>query len=443
MTSMVSDSLDYATKSISHPTYQYSRIYPQVSIGNGLQVDTTAETTFEIPPRTLNLCKSFLSFTVTVPNMAVAATSFNHIHADGIPHIQTIQLFNRSGLFLANISYLNKYMNTTARYNNKLQDVLTWDKAGVDGGYADILRSSNDISTSENALRTLTAGLDSKTSYTEPSYVYIGEDVSATPVINYQIPLGRIKESIFGLDLDQNFNETVYIKIIWDSPAVIGYASTTATGLTTLTSLSRYTITKLYLYISIEQNNEIIQGLLNKINTGLSYNIPITYSTKIQSGVSTSLALSIRLNRSHGFKCKRIVWAPYNAIEIRNTSFCHNNEDSGVIVDYYTTLNNTRTAQYNYTDGLDYMKIKESLSGSCIQSSDEFYYNWCHVEDFTNITKLSDKPDTSLYDDGMLLENELIYNITAPVTQNVALNNYIFSICTKKLLITPQGMTLT
>jgi hypothetical protein len=49
MTSVVSPELDYATKQISHPTYQFTRFLPQSSVGVVLSA-VGGDTIFEIPP---------------------------------------------------------------------------------------------------------------------------------------------------------------------------------------------------------------------------------------------------------------------------------------------------------------------------------------------------------------------------------------------------------
>jgi hypothetical protein len=155
--------------------------------------------------------------------------------------------------------------------------------------------------------------------------------------------------------------------------------------------------------------------------------------------------LSTRYNLAHGRVLKRLLWSAFNNTESSNTAFDNSNVAANGArgTDYYTMLNNTRTSQFNYdvATGLDYMTQKESLNGSCICSSREFYYNRVHSEDFTGLPSTS-ASETLNVDSGYdLSSGELKYDIVAQ-TVDANYNHYIYAVTTKHLTCSPTGITI-
>lgn len=470
---MTVEELEYEEIPVTIPTYEYSRIYPQSSATLNITADGQ-ESVFEIPPKCFNFSKASLNFTMTAAALA-AGGHFNNIHCDGVPFISQIQLYTRSGLFLCNITSLNKYLNTISRRENKLTDVQTWSRAGHDNGFMDVLRCPKSKPVGGNALGTLTndAGLtygavngvitelnrlnaalvdrtgnypnaDSTGSFADDPIYYIGDgtDNGANPVIRYMIPLERIKYCILSQNKDICFNEVLYLKLIWAHPNICGYNTTARNLIAGSAPIAGYAISGLLLYLPIEKNEFIIKKINDQIAATFTYAVNFVYTQKIAKAAEQSQSLSIRVNRSHGNKIKKIFYVPYVAAETGGTAFLHT---SATILQYYTTINNVRRTQHNIVpaDGLDWLEQKESLTGSCVTGSTAFYYGWCHVEDFTHRATLTEKGrDEDRYNDGLLLELEQIYNVNCLQTTDVPLMNYFFIVCTKELIITPQGITL-
>lgn len=445
---MYSDELLYPPIPIVHPTYEYTKIYPQTNIQTLAVTNGGDETIFEIPVKVFNLAKSVLSFTMTP---TVATTLTGHIFAEGTPHLRSIQLYNRSGLFLCNITHLNKYMGSVTRYVTDQSYFKTFDKVASSSGYMDVLKTNDaNISLTSALLYAARLNLTPPSSVVdEPSYLIIDPNLTPAinkPVVRYQIPLGRIKDSIFGIDKDQCFNEVVYMRLVWENAGSIGFSTTgnspgTVTG---AAALNGYSITQQFLYLAVEVNPELVSYISNeKIRAGFTYQVPYLYTNKIQKAdANTSQSISIRLNRSHGIKVKRIYFVPFIGDEALNTTLnhAHSLTDGGTgIQSYYTTIDNKRTSQYDYNADNCWLEKKNLFKNSCINGSSAFFNNWLHIEDFTNMTDLE---DNSRYDDGRLLSNELVYNVTCQ-NEGVALYNYFFSSCIKQIMITPQGMTLT
>lgn len=445
---MYSGELLYKPIPIVHPTYEYTKIYPQTNVSTLSVTNGGDETIFEIPSKVFNLSKSVLSFTMTP---IAANTLKTQIFAEGTPHLRSIQLYNRAGLFLCNINSLNKYMGSVTRYITDHSYFKTFDEVGEDNlnGYMDVLTKTNSASPGGYSDH---LDMTSSDINNEPIYFIASANAGAnSPVIKYQIPLGRIKDSIFGLDIDQCFNEVVYMRLIWEGASQIGFTSTTVATLTGVNSFAEYRITNQYLYLAGEVNDEIINHIVNvKIKEGLTYQVPYLYTNKlVKQQTDTSQSLSIRLNRSHGIKVTRIYFVPFVGAEAINTTLNHSNT-FGVVVQtgtpaaygiktYYTTIDNKRTSQYDYDAATCWLEKRHLFKNSCITGSTSFFNNWVHIEDFTNESGVGDR---SRYDDGYSLANEVVYNVTCDTQANL-MNNYFFSSCIKQIMITPQGITLT
>jgi hypothetical protein len=81
--SIVEPEVSYASKQVSHGTYQFSKSVPQVALDSldSVPSTSTAETTMELPARVFNLGKSYLSF--TAKPTATADSGYKWMHADG------------------------------------------------------------------------------------------------------------------------------------------------------------------------------------------------------------------------------------------------------------------------------------------------------------------------------------------------------------------------
>jgi hypothetical protein len=268
---------------------------------------------------------------------------------------------------------------------------------------------------------------------------------SLTPVINYQVPLARIVDSVIGLDKDQYFGDSVYLRIVWAAANQVLSFGTSVTdpsaGVTPYAG--NLTISNLNLYLAIEQDATISQALMDKCKNGsLEYIVPYVYGNK-QGLNTTSQSISVRYNLAHGRKLKKLLWSPFNNTERSTTMFDNSNTASSKVVSFYTMLNNTRTSQFNYTcaNGDDYMDKKSQLKGSCILSSNEYYYNYVHCEDFTGLPSTSASSTDNIDSGYDLTTAELKYDIVA-TTADVTNNHYIFAITVKKLSCSPTGITL-
>jgi hypothetical protein len=440
----ISNELDYKSVEISHGTYALSRVSPQTPLAT-IPIGGGVESVFELSSRVMNLGRSILSFTTTPE---ATADKYQYQYLDGCSMIRSLQLYTRQGIYLCDINQLSKYMKMTMRRSHKVNDVINWDAAANGSAFFNGLKPNKGDAVTRPDGSALSSAVN------EPAYLAVGAFGTATPVLSYQIPLARVVDSIVSMDRDQFYSDSVYLRIVWDSPANFISINTHATNPATAATggpgafAGTVGITNLTLFVAIEQDETISQALINKCKSNtLTYSVPYVYLNKINiNGAQQNL--STRYNLAHGRVLKRLLWSAFHNIETSSTAFDNSNVAANgargsKITDYYTMLNNTRTSQFNYdvAAGLDYMTQKESLNGSCVCSSREFYYNRCHVEDFTGLPSVS-ASETLNVDSGYdLSSGELKYDIVAQCA-NANYNHYIYAVTTKHLTCSPTGVTI-
>ena len=443
--SIVSQSLDYQKKSVSHPTYQLSKTTPQT--GSTSVIITTAggnESVFEMSAKVINLSKSVLSFTASYPKPP--DDKYNWIFTEGIPLIRQIQLYTRTGIYLTDINDLNKYLKMRLRQSLAVEDVMTYDKIASGSGYFEGLTAVNtqDLTVAKAKRHNNTAV---KSIVTEPQYLLAGAKGTAGGAggvtINFQVPLARIVDSILSLDKDQFFGEITYLRIVWASSLQAAFTSDGEKDPSNapVDFAANITVSNLTLYTAIEQNPVINQEIMSKFNSGsLTYLVPYVYQNK-QSLDNTQQNLSVKYNIAHGQKLKKILVSPFNITERKNTVYDNNNVADAKVLDYYTMLNNVRTSQFNYytSAGDDWLAKKHLFKGSCIQSSNEYYYNFVVVEDFTAETDPDVNRDN--LDDGLDLSQEVKYDLIM-TTANATHMHYVYAITQKTLRVLPEGIVL-
>lgn len=450
--SVIDHSLDYSKYAYTHGSYQLTKIMQQTG-GQTSSLTATGgqDSIFEIPAKVFNLARSNLSFTLTPT--AAGGTSYNWLYADGLTMIRQLQLYTRTGIYLVDINDVDRYTNMVMRRENKLEDVLTWDK--IDGVFSGLSPSNviADANIRPNSTAVPgTAGFSGgKTNYLEPLYMVVGTSNTATPLINIQIDFDKIKNNLLGLDKDLYFNgEILNLKIVWNSNIRTLFTSTVATGALTAaaspTPAQIVNISNLTFYLAVEVNPQIENMIKATCSSaeGLQLLIPFVYYSRINLN-GTSQNVTVRYNRAHGSKLQKIYWGVYNNLENSVTTYDHNNLNGAKIISFYTQIDNIRTSQFDYIcTTLDDYKVKQdSLRGSSILSSNEYYYNWVWIEDFTDdnpLWKDLTVPKENCID-GLDLTNERKYDITT-IAVNGNYNHYVYTVCQKLLIISPTGISL-
>ncbi len=262
MTTIVAEALDYTKYNYTHGTYHLTQITQNTGLSSiTSSVAGGSSSIFELPPKVFNLAKSKLRYTLTPP--ASGAGNYNWFTADGIPSISQIQLYTRSGLMLVDIRDFDKYTNIMFRRENLIEEVQTWDKPG---SIAEGLACCNSTATT-NYRPTDAAG--GKTNYLEPVYLTIGTANATTPVVNVNINLDILKNTLFAKDQDLYFNgEVMLLKIVWSASFKMYFYKASATDPTGATAAGgNVNISNLNLYLALESNPAIERMIMTKCQT--------------------------------------------------------------------------------------------------------------------------------------------------------------------------------
>ena len=555
--SVIANELDYKIKNYSHSSYQHTQIFQQIGLPTvSLGTSGGPDSIFQIPPCAFNLSQSLLCFQLQ-PTTVPGAEDTNWIFVDGISPIRQLQLYTDNNLYLSDIYDLCNYTNMIFRYTTKFEELSSLDtptnintNPGTYVGLTNWPTSLNEfeglapcyvpnnnntvVNTGGTALlgpipnylglaSTVTQEVNARpvgwapqlgsstaavmtqnsgyTNYYEPSYVLSAMNVNTTgPVIQYKIPLGKIKNTIFGIDKTLYFGKILYLRVVWNTTTKIGYAmgTTNANGVSQFnpaystgqitgdtpyqntpvalltTNGSGIQISNLYFYLAKETNIVVEAGLKKQINEkGFKILIPWVSQFKQNVPATQMNNITLRITSAVGKRLLKIIWAPYNATESLTYAYDHSilpqeaaaanvgtNAVNQKIIKFYTLVNNNRTSQFDYNCNnpslqfnTDYDVKKKKLKGSSILSQNEYYYNWVWTEDFTDNVSMVDKPiseDQDTFLDGLDLTDgkEVKYDIfvnqgtATGVGTYLALNYYIYFVTLKELMINSSGISL-
>jgi len=425
------------------PHYQFTRIYQQTG-GQAVTIDTSnPESIFELPPKVMNFSRSIIKYTATPT--AGGANAANWLFQDCVAGIRQMQLYTRGGKYLCDINNLDHYTKIVLKSDVKKSESHEIDIAGA----------------TNNTLYGVVAGAlatykyDQTAADANPSVyrpVYITPSTasnSATPVLNMELPLSQIKNTLLALDKDLYFNEVILLRIVWNPYTSWGFKSVQAdpdaltdpvTGAVALAA--NIAITNLTLKLALESNEIINRGLIDKVQReGMHVVVPYVYGFKYTAaGTPTTQTVTLRLNRANGMHLKKIYHSLFNATETIATRFLNTNINKTNIVSYYTMVDNVRRQQFDVVtandDDIDY--VAGNIKGSVIANCDIYRYNWFVLEKFDE----GHDTATDCVDSGLPLDIEHKWDFYA-TTSAANYNHYSFIVTTKLLSIMPMGVDLT
>jgi hypothetical protein len=400
--------------------------------------------TWEISSGTpFNLSKSYLNYTLTGVGLA---SNYNWLPIDVIASIREVWLQTRGGVILAYLNFADVFTKATMKSETRLEEFLDLDECeSASGGFNGLSRS--DMAAVSNVrYNNSTPSL----SFTEPKYLVVGGLGTNTPVIYNRIPLNMFKNTIFALDKDLIFNETIQLRIVLNSANKIGFTNGSAADPTaaTLANIVSITLTNPFLYLQVERNQEVVDGLRAKINSaeGMKVLFDYVYHVRQAFSASTQQSMTVKLNRNNGLTCKKIFYCLTPGTETTNAVYDISNINGSKCTSFYDSLNNIRLVDYNLScataDREDYMLLREYLKGSTVQTSDIYYYNWCFVRNFCDVVpKIEEVPENQNKLQGLDLRDEQKYDMFLN-TVNSAFNHYAFIVCQKVLHVSSAGIVV-
>ena len=360
---------DYSKYIYSGPSYRVSKIVP-ISSGQTASLPSTSTTNvqFEIPTAVVNLAKSKLFFDITIPALTL---TYPWIYADPLALIDRIQLSTRSGVSLVDIQGVNNFstMVTPLMTSNSelyqrsvgglthagLTPVTTYGSttASTDSQQCPVqgIQMYNGLQT-QNYRYDDTAGVASsaEVSYSEQRYLFSNVSVSTACCLSYQLNLELLEHSILSLNKELYFNENIILSITFAPTSKFAWTTLTAVPANTPLSIALpLLVSNLSLYLMIETNTNIINGLRDKVLSPEGFNIlcPFVYSQKINTGnAPSSSSIFQRFNRGHGRSILRTYWSLFHGTESANTTLDRTNVNLAKVTSYSSTINNMNVQEF-------------------------------------------------------------------------------------------------
>jgi hypothetical protein len=406
---------------------------------------------FELPTQVFSLGKSELYFDIT-PDEDNTDARVNWMPKDCASMIARMQLYTRSGVYLADVPYVQNYTKVVNKPETSLEEFLQYDNAGdvaLEAGAHRCLRRSNALASS--ATKTVASPFAKRSTgvasihYTEPQYLEPGVmsnsgGAGANPSITVCLPLSHFKNTILACRKDLYFGEVIILRIEWAPVNRIAWHGTSITVPATGSEANDQDveITNLSLFLAVERNQDIANSLMAKVNTGFSMLMPYVHGYKTNLGAG-SQSISLKFNRGHGASLLKVYHAPFNNVETTHLMHDHDNLANAKVSDYYTSLNNTRRQQFNVDCAQyeDWMLHKEDLKGSVVQNRNMYAYNWFVLDKFSGLA-LQDADCQFNIADGLDLNVEQKIDINA--TGVVQTNWYSFAVTQRILSIGPAGI---
>lgn len=443
--SEISNELNFEKKEMSHPEYKMHKLIQQ-SGGQTQVISGGSTSVFEIPADTVfNLSKSTIVHTSTMDQKANLA---NFMPADTLSHIQSIQLYTRAGVYLSDIQYCNNYLKIVRKPETSLEEFMTNDLGAHAVNTWGGLRRNNIIASAAGANATFQLRADNSApdlSYTEPKY-YFTRTVNNALVINTHFKLSALKNSIFACDKDLYFAEPLLMRITYENANKARHRATAVTDVTNgeVVPDGNFTLTNLALFLAIEQNQAVINGLKQKVmNGGMSLLVPYIHNYKTNLAAAVSMSVSLRFNRGHGQRLHKVYTSLFNGTETLSGAWLCSNVANDRVQSYYSMLNNSRLQEFNVTTASneDWLIHEEKVKGSVIQSSNQYKNDWFHLDDWSGL-KLIDSQGAFNNVTGLSLDVEQKVDIYLTTDGNAAYNIYNFCVTQRVLTVSPSGVSL-
>ena len=435
----ISQEIDYKAISHSHPSYRLSKLLPL----SGTQTVTvssagsTQETLIEIPTKCFNLGESILYWRRTIA--AQAAGTFSRSFEDTYGEIQQMQLYTRNGQYLMDLNNFQNYLQLSRKLQTPFESFQSYDQ--VDGLY------KIDLAAAAGQRFDNTAN---NVNYLEPTYLAVSA-VAATLQRHCMLKLSYLNNTIASMNKDLVFPEVLVLRIVWNGNKV-GYKGTSpidpTAGVVALTG--NITLENIALFLAVEQNQQIIDSLREKINSGtFRILVPYVYSYKSNIAAAGSQSISIRLNRGHGLYCKKIIHGVYNNTEVdSNLAYDHNNVNQAKIKSYYSLLDNSRLQEIDVRSALDstesaedYLYLRKTLDKTALSTENMFSFNWFHLENFAGENPKDEKENSNLVS-GISLASERKWDIYFTMTGTPTLNHYTYIHTMKELTVSHTLITM-
>lgn len=432
-----SNELDYSQKILNTSTPIYREVFTQNSTTINLSsVANLGPNTFLLPSSVMNLAKSRLNFTLTLPAPSAGAGNYIHVNNTALAPISRMTLYDAStSALLFDINNFQEYMSITNLAGTNIESFLT--KSALYDVTASIPVEDNQKCNATPAFSPSGVNLSARTPTLAPLTYISGADNTAL-TIKYSVPLSAIKCSIFSLDKLIYTPSTLGLDIYWANTNSFITTSTNANN--PVTGAAVYspaaglpTITDLTLSLCNESNLAIVSSLISRVmGQGLIMG-SVGYPTVLKQSISSSSSHNFQqsLTRAFGSKIKAIVAAPFSADGLQNT-LAH---EKLTLTSLQTLINNVPLLSPTpFTDYETYtIANKQHIEGSAIQDFSLYNANFFNMDAFLGKRPLwvYDKEQTMIGGIDVSSQNS-VWQLQANYSGNVA-KNWIAAILGSKV----------
>lgn len=458
-----SPEIDYAPKASSHGSYRISKVLPLGNSTATLAASSTTEVQFEIPNKVYNLSKSTLDFEMRLVESGTSS-AVSRIHNLGLSMFDRVSLYDRSGVYLMDVTNCNYYTNAVGQYVTPIDELLTNDSSR--GGATQALARANDmgfnnfrsnvavptatpgVANASNGTRISATGAAAAPSLGSTEHTYFSQGVARDGSnagdihVNFSIPLAELHHTICSLDRDLYFGQSMILRIQFAAVNQLGWVAPSATDIATSAAVldGAVTLSNMQMNLAVEVSPPAVESIQNKVrSSGLELLIPYVYSYLFASSSGTSSNVQYRFNSGHGQRLMNIYHAVYNTGATPNVAYDKSNLASAKIVSYQTSLDNVQLQEVRpvCAEGDDYMLHRELLEKSCIQNQNIYRHNKVHVDSWRS-GKCAEWKKHDGVADGLSLDNERIWNAEF-TTASAAYRHMTFAIAQRSLKINNNG----
>jgi len=429
-----SDSLNYRGVALLHPKYKYTRVLP--TSGSSTTLDgSNSEITFDISSRVINLSRSVLTFTMTIP--APGVDRFNWVY-ETMSAISRIRFSTEGGQDLVSLNYLSEYLYTVLPREMKMSNFLTNDAT-------DRLYPSNSLV----AANPKSVGGAGDVNYVEPRYLAVGGNNTATTV-QVRFPLKYIVNTLFGIDKDLYFKETMKLHLTLASTDRVFFTSADAADPTDTPQNPNVAvpITNMNLYLAVESDEDVakmVQGIVN----GQGLHVPFPYvAEKLESSqLGSTQVASVTLSKQNGgTRLQKVYYSAFGNDLKTNRAYDNSNVAGVRVTSFQTKLDDQPLTEFEVrvTDGMDFALQKEYLEGSVLANRSVFQSRWSWVDDFSQLQKNNGEDHLSVPKENLLsgkpLDVQKIYSVESQVAGGAQLRHYLWCVCQRTLSSTKDGV---
>jgi hypothetical protein len=459
MTDIISSELDYSQKLRNHSTIAYKKLVPQ-SVSSNIQLSSTASNNLAeiiISPAVFNPAKSKLNFQVFCGTGASGTTYFMNALSAGV--IGRIVCYDSSNsTVLCDINNLEKYMAMVGPQSTPVDDFMTKGVVALgmtSSSAASQLLVHEDMEKCNIATNNLSSNavdMCATNAFVGRRQFYTYSASTTLPgVIDFSIPLSAFKFCFLSLDKNLYFTSNIVLQIYFNSSNNFIFQSTgTITGSGGALSSFNPVINNVNLLLATEQNLNIIQSVINRVQTtGITLNCGFPSVIRTGLAASSSQSLQVQLTSGYSPRILAIISAMFSDPTTPSANPTLNNQNSHTR-NTLTFLNSyLNQISIKYPTGIDCTKCEDwllnrvYLKGSATQNLQDYVLSdWIHVDSFVGDRPLSEIDQTET--DGLDVRNTpSVWSLQANLSASTVSTWISIVIGQKTLSMTSQGSLMS